>query len=165
MNDTVTQMGAMSAALRMLLAGHPLRKPADVLVAASNGVTPEIITMMMSHAGCGRTTFLALFDVEDDTALLSRVMIVDGTTTKRQINIGGGKFVQKADGSYAILSINRDQPYEYSFSHGGRHLERQSVPDSADRAMMELSGMQALVSKAGSPACLEEARTASISHS
>lgn len=162
MNDPVNQMAAMSAALRMLLADHPLRKPADLRIAASNGVTPEIIDMMMSSAAAGRATFLALFDVEADTAILSRVMIVEGSTTRQQINIGGGKFVQKADGSFAVLSIDRNDPYEYILSKDGRRLKRQAVPDSKDRGLMELRGMQALVAKAATAACQDEARTASV---
>ena len=165
MNNPVNQMAAMSAALRVLLADHPLRKPVDLRIAASNEVTPEIISMMMSSAVAGGATFLALFDVEADTALLSRVMIVEGSTAKQQINIGGGKFVKKEDGSFAVLSINRDDPYEYTFSKDGQRLKRQAVPDSKDRGLMELRGMQALVIKAATAACQDEARTASFHQS
>ena len=93
MNDPVNQMAAMSAALRMLLADHPLRKPVDLRIAASNAMTPEIISMMMSSVAAGHATFLALFDVGADTAFLNRVMIVEGSTARQQINIGAGKFV------------------------------------------------------------------------
>lgn len=162
MTDTVTQMAAMSAALRMLLADHPLRKPDNLLIAASNEVTAAIINMMMSHASSGRSVFLALFEVDGGAALMSRVMIVDGSTTKGQINIGGGKFVKKGDSSFAILSINRNDPYEYAFDHGGHHLTRKAVVKSRDRALMELHGMQALITKAGTAACQAEARDASF---
>lgn len=164
MNDIVTQMAAVSAALRMLLAGHPERKPDELFVVASTGTTPELLDTMMSHALGGRTTFLAMFDVEEDRALLSRVMVVDGSTTKGQIQIGGGKFVKRADGSFAILSISRDDPYEYSFSSNGRRLQRRSVPDSKNRAMLELRGMQALLTKAATAPCQAEARSTSINH-
>ena len=64
MNILQTQMAAMSAAMRILLAGHPLAKPDDLLIAASDEVTAPVIEMMMSHAANGRTTFLALFHIE-----------------------------------------------------------------------------------------------------
>lgn len=54
MNDIVTQMAAMSAALRMLLAGHPERKPDKLFVVASTGTTPRLLDTMMSHALHGR---------------------------------------------------------------------------------------------------------------
>ena len=162
MNDPMNQMAAMSAALRMLLADHPLRKPVDLRIAASNAMTPEIISMMMSSVAAGHATFLALFDVGADTAFLNRVMIVEGSTARQQINIGAGKFVRKADGSFAVLSIDRSNPYEYTFSKDGRRLKRQAVPDSKDRGLMELRGMQALVTKAATAACQIEARTASV---
>ena len=162
MNDTETQMAATSAALRMLLADHSLRKPDDLLIAASNGVSLGVLNMMMSHAFDGRSVMLVLFDVDDDLALMSRVMVVDGSTTKGQINIGGGKFVRKADGTYAIWSINRDDPYEYGFSGSGRRLVRRAINDDSNRAILEIRGMQALIAKAGTPICLGEAYDASL---
>ena len=162
MNDTGTHMAAMSAALRMLLASHPLRKPGDLLVAASDGVSPGVANMMMSHALEGRSVILVLFDVDEDLALMSRVMVVDGSTTKGQISVGGGKFVQKADGTYAIWSINRDDRYEYRFSQSGRRLVRGAISDDSNRATLEIRGMQALIAKAGTPACLAEAYDASL---
>lgn len=165
MNTTVTtQMAAMSAAIRILLSGDPLAKPAELLVAAGNEVTPALIKMMVSHAGIGRTTFLALFHIDEDMALLERIMVVDGTTTKRQINICGGKFIEKADGSYAIASISTEDPYEYTLCRKGRQLRRRSVENSANRALMELRGMQALVTEAATAACQAEAASASITH-
>jgi hypothetical protein len=163
MTNPITQMAAMSAAMRMLLACNQRTKPNDLLIAASNKLTGQLIEMMMSHAAERRSTFLALFRVEDDTALLERIMIVDGSTKKDEIYVGGGKFVQKADGSFAILSISRE-PYEYGFSQGGRRLVRRAVKDDSNRAVLELRGLQALISKAQTPACRAEARTASISH-
>jgi len=162
--SATTQMAAMSAAIRVLLAGDPLAKPADLLIAASNEVTPRLIEMMMSHAANGRTTFLALFHIDGDTALLERIMVVDGTTTKRQINVGGGKFIQKADGNYAIASISTDDPYEYTLCRNGRQLRRRSVENGSNRALMELRGMQALVTEAATAACQAEAASASITH-
>ena len=164
MTNPATQMAAMSAAMRTLLAGHPLAKPDNLLIAASDEVTAPVIELMMSHAACEYSTFLALFNIEDDTALLDRVMIVDGSTSKGEVNICGGKFVQKPDGKFAILSIARDQPYEYCLIKGGRSLVRRAVSDDSNRAVMELRGVQALIAKAGTPACQEEARTASIKH-
>ena len=118
--------------------------------------------MMMSHALEGRSVILVLFDVDEDLALMSRVMVVDGSTTKGQINVGGGKFVQKADGTYAIWSINRDDPYEYGFNQSGRRLVRRAISDDSNRATLEIRGMQALIAKAGTPACLAEAYDASL---
>ncbi|MGI8943348.1 MAG: hypothetical protein ACR2FJ_03780 [Qipengyuania sp.] len=164
MTDPITQMAAMSAAMRMLLACDQRTKPNDLFIAASNELTGQLIAMMMSHAAERRSTFLALFRIEDNTALLERIMIVDGSTKKGEINVGGGKFVQKADGSFAILSINRDEPYEYGFSQGGRRLVRRAVKDDRNRAVMELRGLQALIAKADTASCRAEARTASISH-
>lgn len=164
MTNAATQMAAMSAAMRTLLAGHPVAKPDNLLIAASDEVTAPVIEMMMSHAARRHSTFLALFHIEDDTALLDRVMIVDGSTIKGEVNICGGKFVQKPDGKFAILSIARDQPYEYCLVKGGRGLERRAVDDDSNRAVMELRGLQALIAKAGTPACQAEARTASIMH-
>lgn len=165
MTNPFTQMAAMSAAMRMLLASDQLAKPDDLLIAAANELTGEFIQMMMSHAANRCSTFLALFHIEDDLALLERVMIVDASTTAGEINVGGGKFVQKADGSFGILSINRDEPYLYSFSKGGRSLVRTAVKDDSNRATMELRGLQALIAKAGTPACRAEACNASISYS
>jgi len=165
MTNPYTQMAAISAAMRMLLAGDKLAKPDGLLIAAANEVTGDLIQMMMSHAANRCSTFLALFHIEGDTALLERVMVVDGSTKEGEINVGGGKFVQEADGSFAILSINRDEPYSYSFSKGGRRLVRMAVKDDSNRATMELRGLQALIAKAGTPACRAEARTASISYS
>lgn len=163
-NAAAAQMAATCAAMRMLLAGDRLAKPADLLIAASNEITTPLIEMMMVHAAEGRSTFLALFHVEDGTALLERVMIVDGSTKKGEINIGGGKFMQKANGSYAIRSINRTEPYEYGFSRGGRRLERRAVIDDSNRAVMEMRGLQALIAKAGTSECRAEAVTATITH-
>lgn len=81
---------------------------------------------------------------------------------KGEINIGTGNFVQKADGSFAVLSLNRDKPYEYFFSRGGRRLERRAVTDDSHRAVMEMRGLQALMAKAATPGCRAEARTASM---
>ena len=164
MKTIVTQMAAMSAAMRVLLAGDPLAKPAELMIGASNEVTQPLIEMMMHHAANGRTTFLALFHIDGDTALLERIMVVDGTTTKRQINVGGGKFIQKADGSFAIASISTDDPYEYILCRNGWQLRRRSASNSIDRALMELRGMQALVTEAASAACQAEADSASVTH-
>lgn len=163
MTNAVTHMAAMSAAMRMLLACDPLAKPVGLMIVAGNEVTQPLIEMMMTHAADRRTTFLLIFSVEDDTALLERVMVVDGSTTKNQINIGGGKFVEKADGTFAILSHDREAPYEYTFSRNGHRLRRQSVLDVSDRATTELRGLQALLVKAQTPACQVEALGASVS--
>ncbi len=53
----------------------------------------------------------------------------------------------------------------WMFSKGGRRLVRTAVKDDSNRATMELRGLQALIAKAGTPACRAEARTASISYS
>lgn len=163
MTNAVTHMAAMSAAMRMLMASDPLAKPVDLMIGAANELTQPLIEMMLTHAANRRTTFLLIFSVEDDTALLERVTVVDGSTTKNQINIGGGKFVQKADGSFAVLSHNRAESYEYTLSRNGRRLQRRSVRDVSDRATMELRGLQALMSKAQTPACQVEAIGASVS--
>jgi hypothetical protein len=110
MTNAVTQMAAVSSAMRMLLANDPLAKPADLLIGASNELTQPLIEMMMTHAANRRTTFLAIFSIEDGTALLEKVLVVDGSTTKNQIQIGCGKFVQKADGSFAVRSFNLETP-------------------------------------------------------
>lgn len=162
--NAANQMASMSAAMRMLLSGDRLAKPDNLLIAAASGVSESILDMMMSHAMQGRSTFLAVFDVEDDIALLAKIMIFDGSTKKGEINVGNGKFVQRADGSFAILSINRDDPYLYRFSRGGRRLERRAVSDDCKRAIMEMRGLQALVAKAATPACQTEARTATMSN-
>lgn len=164
MTNAATQMAAMSAAMRTLLAGHPLAKPDNLLIAASDEVTAPVIEMMMSHAANRRSTFLALFHIEEDTAFFDRVMIVDGSTKKGEVNICGGKFVQKPDGKFVIMSIARDKPFEYCLSLGGRRLLRRAVSDDSNRAVMELRGLQALIAKAATPACQDEARTASIKH-
>ncbi len=159
----VTHMAAITVAMRMLLANDPLAKPADLLIAASRALTEPLIDMMMSHAANGRTTFVALFNVDaDDTALLDKVMVVDGSTTKNQINIGGGKFVQKEDGRFAILLLNHRDQYEYVFSRNGRRLRRRAVKNVSNRMAMELRGMQALLSKAQTPSCQVEALGASV---
>ncbi|MEG3153494.1 hypothetical protein [Sphingomonas sp. RB1R13] len=164
MTNAIMQMAAMSAALRMLLAGDPLTKPDDLLICASNELTEQLIKDMVANAANGRTTFLTLFYIEDDTARLDKVMVVDGSTEKNQINVGGGKLVEKANGSFAILSLNRDKPYEYAFGRNGHRLERRSVADVTDRAMMELRGLQALLAMAETAACVAEAQSASVSH-
>ncbi|MXO76180.1 hypothetical protein GRI40_13255 [Altererythrobacter aerius] len=165
MKNALIQMGAVSAALRMLLANHQLAKPNDLLIAAADGVTETIIEMMMSHAFAGRSTFLAVFRTEDDIALLDRIMVVDGTSKKGQIDVCIGKFVRKADGTFALRSANREKPYEYVFDRGGRRLKRWAVKDDRDRAMMEIRGLQALMEKAATAACLEEGRSAFMTDS
>lgn len=162
MKTMVTHMAAMSSAMRMLLAGDPLAKPAELMIGASNEVTQPLIEMMMANASKGLTTFLALFHIDGDTALLERIMIVDGTTTKRQINVGGGRFVRKADGSFAIASISADEPYEYTLCRKGRQLRRLTVANSSDRALQELHGMEALVTQAATEACQQEGLSASV---
>ena len=162
MNNAANQMAAMSAAMRMLLARDPLIKPDDLLIAAANEVTAGVVDLMMSHAIAGRSTSLAVFHVEEGAALLERVLICDGSTSMGEIQIGVGSFIQKASGSFAIRSANRDAPNEYFFSRGGRRLARRPVADDSDRAVMEVRGLQALMAKAATPACREEARTASM---
>lgn len=162
MKTIATQMAAMTAAMRVLLAGDPLAEPTELMICASNDVTPYLITAMLAHAANGRTTFLALFHIDEDTALLERIMVVDGTTSKRQINVGGGKFIKKADGTFAIASISTDEPYEYSLCRHGRELRRRSIENNTDRALMELRGMQALVTEAASASCQAEARRANV---
>lgn len=165
MKNAVIHMGAVSAALRMLLANHPLTKPNDLLIAAADGVTETILKMMMSHAFAGRSTFLAVFRTEEDNALLEKIMIFDGTTKKGQIDVCVGKFVRKADGTFAVRSANRDKPYEYIFDRGGHRLKRRAVKDDRTGAMMEIRGLQALIDKAATPVCLEEGRTSSMTDS
>lgn len=162
MKNAEIHMGAMSAALRMLLANHQLTKPNDLLIAATDGVTETILKMMMSHAFAGHSAFLIVFRTEDDNALLDRIMIVDSTSKTGQIDVGVGKFVRKADGTFAVRSANRDKPYEYVFDRGGHRLKRRAVKDGRTGAMMETRGLQALLTKAATPACLEEARRASM---
>ena len=162
MINAANQMAAMSAAIRMLLARDPLNKPRNLLIAATNGVTDAVLDLMMSHALEGRSTFLAIFHVEDDIALLERIMVFDGSTKKGEINIGGGRFIQKACGSFAIRSHRSEDSYEYYFSRGGRRLARRAVSDKSHRAMMEKRGLQALMAMAATPACLDEAHTASM---
>ena len=162
MTNSVTHMAATSAAMRMLLARDPLTKPADLLIGASNELTTPLIEMMMAHAAHQRTTFLVIFQVEGDLALLEKVIVVDGSTEKNQINIGAGKFVQRADGRFAIRSLNNARPYEYTFSRDGRRLQRRPVKHGGDEAMMELRGLQALLAKAETPLCQAEAVGASV---
>lgn len=163
MINAANHMAVMSAAMRMLPAGDRLAKPDDLLIAAASEVSGPIIGMMMSHAAHRRATFLALFQVEDDTALLEKIMFVDGSTRKGEIKIGAGKFAQTADGSFAILSINRDGPYEYRFSRGGGRLERRAVRDDSNCSAMDMREMQALLAEAATPACRAEPSFASIS--
>lgn len=164
MNNAANQMAAVSAAMRMLLAGDPLIKPDDLLIAAVNEVTGSVVEFMVSHAMQGRSTFLAVFNVDEGTALLERVLICDGSTLAGEINIGAGSFIQKANGRFAIRSANRDAPYEYFFSRGGRRLARRGVADDSDRAAMKLRGLQALMVKAATPACRAEAHSASMTY-
>lgn len=163
MTNATNQMAAMSVAMRMLLANHPLTKPTNLLIAACDGVAESTLDMMMRHGLEGRATFLAIFEVAEDIAFLAKVMIVDGATTKGEINVCNCQFVQKTNGSFAIRSMNRDQPYEYSFTRGGRRLQRRAVKDDSDRGIMEIRGLQALLAKAATPACRAEAFTATTS--
>ena len=162
MTNAVTHMAAVSAAMRMLLACDQLAKPVDLMIGATDELTQPLIEIMLTHAANRRTTFLLIFTVEDDTALLERVMVVDGSTTKNQINIGAGKFIQRADGSFAIRSCNRAASYEYVFSRNGHRLQRRSVVDLSDQANMELRGLQALLAQAQLPLCQLEAVGASV---
>ncbi len=164
MTDPVTQMAAISAATRMLLAGHVYRKPDDVLIAACAGCPGDVIEFMMRDAAQKRSTLLLIFSIVEDMPFLERIMIVDASTETDQINIGAGKFVQNPDGSFAVLSINREQPYEYVFSRCGSRLERRAKQHINDRAVMELRGLQALIIKSGTDACQAEARSAFIRH-
>lgn len=162
MTNAVNHMAAMSAALRVLLARDPLTKPADLLIGATNELTSQLIEMMMEHAAHQRTTFLAIFQMEGDVALLEKVIVVDGSTEKNQVNIGAGKFVQRADGRFAIRSFNHALPYEYTFSRDGRRLQRRPVKHGCDEAMMELRGLRALLAEAETPLCQAEALGATV---
>ena len=162
MNDIVTQMAAISAAMRMLLAGHPIAKPSNLLIAAASGLTEPLIETVMSHAASKRSTFLALFQIRGGTAYLEKVLVVDGSTKKGEINIGGGKFIRKPDGRYAILSLNRNEPYQYTLRNSGRRLVRSTADIEGDRAFMEFLGLQDLLSKAATPECQEEAAQRSV---
>lgn len=143
MTNAATQMAAAGVALRMLLAGDRLAKPDNLLIAASDGVTEPVLDMMMSHALQERSTFLAVFPVDNDAVLLEKIMIVDGSTKKDEINVCNCKFVQKANGNLANRAMNRDEPYEHIFSRGGRRLERRAVSDDSNRAVMQMRGLQA----------------------
>jgi hypothetical protein len=162
MNNTVTQMAAISAAIRMLLSGNQRAKPGDLLIAATNGITGDLIETMMAHAADNRSTFLLVFKVDENTALLEKIMIIDASTKKGEIKIGSGKFVEKPNGSFAVRSINRDDCYEYSFDRSGRRLVRRAVKDDNNRAAMELRGLQALIAKSATPSCLREAGQLSV---
>ena len=157
MNNPVTQMAAISTAMRMLLADNIRAKPDDLLIAASTGVTPSIAEMMMGHATDKRSIFLIIFHIEDELALMEKVMVVDGSTAKGEINIGCGKFVRKPDGSFAVLSISQAKPYEYRFNRSARRLVRRAVREEGNRALMELEGLQALIAKAATVECQTEA--------
>lgn len=126
MTKVEIQMGAMSAALRMLLAGNDTSKPADLMIAASTGFDAQIGELMMSNAAKSRSTLLALFVVEDGTALLDKIMWVDATSKKGEINIGAGKFVQWPDGRFSILSLAGRIPTNMG----------SAVPDGASRARL-----------------------------
>lgn len=163
MNDNiVSQMGAVSAALRMLLATDQQAKPDDLLIAACTGVTDQLLRTMLLHAKERQSTFLLIFRTDDEAALLEKVMIVDASTNQSEINIGGGKFVQKPDGSFAIRSLSQAQPYEYSLTNAGRRLVRRAVNPVADCGVLELQGLQALIAKAGTPECRKEALKLSV---
>lgn len=160
MNTNIIHMAAMSSAIRKLLSGKPNTKPETLLIAAAQEPTQAIIAQMLSIAKTGGTTFLALFSVEDDAVLLDRIMIVDGTTNPQIIQVGCGNFIEKADGTYAIASLSVEDGYEYVFNRGGRELKRRTVVHASDRALMEMRGIQALITKAASVACQAEAATA-----
>ena len=162
MNNSVTHMAAVTAAMRMLLAGDRIVKPSVLLIAASTALTKSLIEMMMFHAAAKRSTFLAIFRDEDGTALLDTIVIVDASTKKGEISICGGKFIRKADGSFAIRSNNSDDAYEYRFANSGRRLIRRAAYGRGDRAVMELNGLRALLAKAATPECQEEAAQLSV---
>jgi hypothetical protein len=162
MNDTVTQMAAISAAIRMLLSGHRVAKPRDLLIAASTSLSEPLVELMMAHAAAKRSTFLALFREEDGVVLLEKILVVDASTKKSEINIGAGQLIRKPDGSFAILSANRDAPYEYSLSNSGRRLVRRAANGPRNRASMELEGLKALMQKAAMQECQEEALQRSV---
>ncbi|HEX8533837.1 MAG TPA: hypothetical protein VF662_06685 [Allosphingosinicella sp.] len=157
MNNIVTQMAAISAAMRMLLAGDQIVKPRNLLIAAASGLTNQLIETMMSHAASKRSTFLAMFQIQGNAAYLEKVLVVDASTTKGEINIGAGKFIQKPDDTFAILSLNREQPYQYALRNSGRRLVRSPADIQGDRALMEFRGLQALLSKAATSECQREA--------
>lgn len=160
MNKAQIHMAAMSIAIRKLMAGHPLAKPDTLAIAAAEEVTTAIISRMLSVARMGGTTFLALFRVEDDEALLERIMICDGTTSKNVIQVGCGNFIAQADGTYAIASFNMEDGYQYTISRNGRRLRRRPTRHAADRALVEVRGIQALMTEAASADCQAEAVSA-----
>jgi hypothetical protein len=162
MNDTISQMAAITAAIRMLLSGHRVTKPRDLLIAASTSLTAPLVELMMSHAAAKRSTFLALFREEDGVALLEKILVVDASTKKSEINVGAGQLIRKPDGSFAILSANREKPYEYRLANSGRRLVRRAVDDRGHRATMELEGLKALMAKAAMQECQEEALQRSV---
>lgn len=164
MSNIITHhMAAMSAAMRMLLAGKRLSKPENVEIAAAFELSPAIIQRMLELGKFGGTTFLALFSADGEEALLERIVVMDGSTTgHRQIQLCCGKFIKKADGTYAIAGFDTDDCWEYVFARGGRTLMRRSAMPSTDRAFGEMRGAQALVTLAASAQCQKEAASACI---
>ncbi len=162
MNNTVTQMAAITAAMRMLLSGHRSAKPRDLLIAASHGLTEPLVELMMSHAAAKRSTFLALFREDEGTVLLDKILVVDASTKKSEVNIGAGQLIRKQNGTFAILSANRSEPYEYSLSSSGKRLVRRVSDGQGNRALMELEGLKALMTKAARQECQKEALQRSV---
>lgn len=164
MSNTVTHhMAAMSAAMRILLAGKRLAKPENVEIAAALDLSPAIIQRMLELGKLGGTTFLALFAADGEEALLEKVIIMDGSTTgHRQIRLTCGKFIGKENGTYAIASWDPQDAYEYAFARGGLSLVRRSALSATDRAFGEMRGAQALVTLAASAQCQKEAASAAV---
>lgn len=153
--SAVKHMAAMTAAMRTLLADHKKLKPKDLQIVAATGLSESLVNMMLSTALGGCSTLLALFNIESPDTTLEKIFFVDGSTRK-DINIGVGRFIQKTNGRFAILSANRDRPYEYAFSRCNRRLVRRAVQGDVDHAFMELNAMRALLAEAASPECRGE---------
>lgn len=159
MNEhAVNQIAAMSAAMRILLTGYETRKPDDLQIVAATGVSGETLQESMAFAASGYSTFLAIFNIDGSEATLEKVVFVVPSPRKKrmEINLGVGSFVQKDDGSFAILSNNTATPFEYAISRSGRRLIRRSVKERGNRAGMQLNGLRALFAKAAEPECRGE---------
>jgi hypothetical protein len=148
------QMAAMSAALRMLLSGHPLAKPTNVQIIAAGAFPAREAAQFVSLAGTGQNTLLLVFNTDGAEPILRFVMVFDGVTDPDQVYAGTCSVIQKADGTFALLSQN-EEVFEITFSKMGRTLNRTRVQPE-NRASQEEAGLRALREMAASDSAIHE---------
>ncbi len=153
----VKQMAATCVALPLLLSGD--RKMRDLNFIGGIG-SPEVHSELIGReAKLGRSTLIVTFILDGAEALIDKMLFFNaGSKKKQSLSISYCSFVQSEDGRFALRLVGREQPTESVFSRSSKRLVSRRVNNDAAWATAELAGLQALLAKAATPECHENAR-------